>query len=243
MQLDAVLHELEASRGGSGSGRDPLLYSFAIFGDPAHTDQPWGWKVEGHHLSLNFSSPTAGLTATSPAFFGAHPARVETGPHAGLRVLALEEDLARTLATSLSRTAGKDLFFRTDAPRDILLAPGRSLDSIGNPVGVPLSAMDPSDATRLRRLVGEYARNLTADLADGQLARIATAGWDGIRFAWAGDLTPGRPHYYRISGPTFVIEYDNTQDDANHIHTVWRDLEHDFGADPLADHLKQERGR
>ena len=96
--------------------------------------------------------------------------------------------------------------------------------------------MTPAQRGLLERLIGEYAHNLRHELAEQELDRIRSADMGKVRFAWAGTLEVGRPHYYRITGPTFVIEYDNTQNDANHVHTVWHDRERDFGHDLLKEH-------
>ncbi len=236
MELDSILYDMERAAGGDGSSRDPLRYDLAVFGTPG-VESPWGWKVEGHHISLNFSSLSGDVVATTPAFLGANPAQVRTGPRAGLRALAAEEDLARELLASLDEAQRATAVIATTAPRDILTAPGRPLD-LGTPAGLLASEMTPAQRAILERLIDEYARTLRPDLAEIQLARMKPADLDGIRFAWAGGTSPGEGHYYRITGTKFVIEYDNIQNDANHIHTVWHDLEHDFGLDLLAEHYR-----
>jgi len=236
MLLESVLHEVEK---GSGPRRDPLDYSVAIFGTPGV--DPWGWKLEGHHLSLNFTG-SGETTAVTPAFLGANPAEVGQGPRAGVRVLAAEEDLARELLASLTLAQRKIAIIADKAPGDILAVPGRGLDEIAA-AGLPLSAMDAPQRKLIDRLLGEFAGNLKHDLASHELERIRKAGIENVRFAWMGSDRRGEGHYYRLTGPTFVIEYDNTQNNANHVHTVWRDRERDFGRDLLKEHVEHGHGK
>ncbi len=238
--LDQVLREMEQARGGSGTSRDQELYWFAVFGEPGAKDG-WGWRAEGHHVSLNFSS-VAGEIAATPAFLGTNPAEIRSGPRTGLKVLAAEEDLARALLASLDLVQRKSAVIADQAPADIILGPERK-EGLGAPRGLAHAAMNPAQRDLLWRLVREYAENLRGDLASGELARIEAAGRDGIHFAWAGGLAPGEAHYYRIHGPGFVIEYDCIQNEANHVHTVWHDLTNDFGQDLLRRHREHGHER
>lgn len=231
MLLDAVLRELENGR---GPRRDPLGYAIAIFGTPGAG--PWGWKLEGHHISLNFTG-VRDAAAVTPAFLGANPAEIRTGERAGVRVLAAVEDVARELLATLTPEQRNEAIIGKRAPRDILAVPGRSLAEIDS-VGLAAASMDAVQRALVDRLLREYAENLRHELAENELARINAAGIEKVRFAWMGSDRRGEGHYYRLSGPTFVIEYDNTQDGANHIHTVWRDRERDFGHDLLREHLE-----
>lgn len=240
MSLDAVLREMEQAEGGSGASRDPERYAFQIFGEPS-PDRPWGWRVEGHHLSITFACGAGEIIATTPAFLGANPAEVKGGPRTGLRVLAQEEDLARELLASLTPEQRGKAVIADEAPRDILLIPGRGREALGAPTGLPASEMTRVQREILSRLLDEFVNNLHPDLAEGALARIRS-GLDEIRFAWAGPAERGRGHYYRLHAPTFAIEYDNTQDGANHVHTVWRDFENDFG-DALVKHYREDHGK
>jgi hypothetical protein len=235
MLLDSVLLDMEK---GKGARRDPLAYSIAIFGSPGAG--PWGWKLEGHHISLNFTG-SGEATAVTPAFLGANPGEVKQGPRAGVRVLAAEEDLARELLASLTPEQRKEAIIGDAVPADILAVPGRGLDDIAA-TGLPVSSMDAAQRTLVNRLLSEFAGNLKHDLATHELDRINKAGLDKVRFGWIGSERRGEGHYYRISGPTFVIEYDNTQNNANHVHTVWRDRERDFGRDFLKEHLEHGHG-
>jgi hypothetical protein len=235
MSLDLVLREIETDRPDVDSVRDPAKYWFAVFGDPA-SKEPWGWRVEGHHLSLNFSSAAGKLIVASPRFFGANPAEIQVGSRAGLRALGEEEDLARAIVATMSPEQKKKLIIAMEAPADILTGPGKSLD-IGLPVGLPVSEMTTRQRELLMDLVGEFAHNLRPELADQELREIEQAGVDEIHFAWAGSLEPGQGHYYRIHGPTFIVEYDNPE--GNHVHTVWHSPHDDFGIDSLRRHYEE----
>lgn len=237
MHLEEILREIEKSTGTGRFNRDPELYWFMIFGTPS-TKAPWGWRVEGHHLSLNFSSVTNELIATTPTFMGSNPAEVPRGPHVGWRILAAEEDLARALLASLDENQRAQAIIDTTAPADIITGNSRKA-SLEKPVGLPVSKMTETQRSLLLRLMVEYIQNMRQDLAHQQLEKIKNAGIEKIHFAWAGSLTRGEGHYYRIHGPTFLIEYDNTQNNANHIHTVLRDFEDDFGVDLLSKHYQE----
>jgi len=234
MSLEKILHELE---GGTRQVRDSELYYFTIFGEPSES-VTWGWRVEGHHLSLNFTVVRGELIAWAPSFFGANPAEVPQGPRQGLRALRLEEDLARELVKSLDAKQKAVAVIEEKAPADILARPDKSSD-IGPPKGLPYSQMNKKQAELLAALLDEYAGNMPEELAQARLAAVRKAGLDKIYFAWAGPLERGQGHYYRVQGPTFLIEYDNTQNNANHIHSVWRDFNGDFGKDLLAAHYKE----
>ncbi len=235
--LEEILGEIE------GNGyRDPGLYFFTIFGTPS-VSQPWGWRLEGHHLSLNFSSVTNELTAqqsTTPAFFGAHPATIPFGPKKGHRILAAEEDLARELVISFDDKRRSQAAIAVSAPRDITTGSDRKA-RLAKFEGLDSKSMDEKQQTLLLQLVEVYVLNMRADLANAQMEKIRRAGIENIYFAWAGGLKPGTGHYYRIHGPTFLIEYDNSQNSANHIHSVWRDLEDDFGEDLLRQHYETSK--
>ncbi|MBI4430045.1 MAG: DUF3500 domain-containing protein [Ignavibacteriales bacterium] len=228
--LESVLREIE------GQFRDPDLYYLTIFGTPSES-QPWGWRLEGHHLSANYSSVTKGLVATTPTFFGSNPAHVREGPHKGLRVLRLEEDLARELVLTLDNAQRAKTIISSRAPSDIITGSDREAD-IGKQRGLAASDMSHDQRAMLMRLVEEYINNFRSEIADEYLSNIGKDGIEKIHFAWAGRTTTGEPHYYRIHGPNFVLEYDNTQDDANHIHAVWRDFKNDFGIDYLTRHYE-----
>ena len=232
MALETVLRELEG-----WSMRDPELYFVTVFGTPA-PGAAWGWRFEGHHLSLNYTVAGGIGLATSPSFFGAHPARVESGPLAGTRALAGEEDLARELVLSLDPPLRSRATFRSSAPSEIVTGAAEKVDPLA-PAGIAASEMSADGRTRLRRLLREYLGRMPDDLGAEREAKLDAAGFDRIHFAWAGGYRPGEKHYYRLQGPTFLVEYDDTQNDANHIHTVWRDFDGDFGRDLLREHYRQ----
>jgi hypothetical protein len=206
-----------------------------VFGVPGPA-APWGWRLEGHHLSLNFALIPGRPIAVTPAFFGANPAEVRSGPRAGLRVLASEQDLGRALALALTPEQRATVLIADQSLGDIVSGPGR--DALSAPVGLPLGAMTQEQRAIALRLIETYAGNMRAEMADEEMRRVREAGLERIRFAWAGSLAPGRAHYYRLHGPALLIEFDNTQNDANHVHSVWHDPTRDFGLDPLRSHYQ-----
>jgi len=234
MSLEAVLRELEKDNSGR---RDSDLYFFSLFGEPSESAN-WGWRVEGHHLSLNFSLVKGQMLATSPSFFGANPAEVKQGPRQGLRALGREEDLARELLGSLDAKQRSVAVIDSTAPKDIITAASRKAD-IGEPKGLAAARLNKKQYELLTALLEEYAADMPEEAATARMEAARKAGPEKILFAWAGGPDRGQPHYYRIQGPTFLIEYDNTQNNANHIHSVWRDFNGDFGLDLLAAHYQQ----
>jgi hypothetical protein len=233
MTLENVLREMEK---GSGPTRDPELYYFSIFGTPSAKD-PWGWRLEGHHISLNFTLVKGTMVATTPSFFGVNPAEVRQGPRKGLRVLAAEEDLGRELVKSLDEKQRKQAIFDQTAPKEIVTANKVQIDPLA-PAGIPVGQLTQSQMERFKKLLDEYLSRMPEDLATERLERLRQAGIEKIYFGWCGGMERGDPHYYRLQGPTFLVEYDDTQNDANHIHTVWRDFNGDFGRDLLREHYQ-----
>jgi hypothetical protein len=232
IELEKVLREMT----GNAEMRDPERYFFSVFGTPSDRT-PWGWRVEGHHLSLNFTITGSRMVATSPSFMGANPAKVATGSHKGLRVLAAEEDLAREFVTSLDASQRSLAILTADAPRDIITGNAATVDPL-SPAGISVSALDPRQSRLLVRLLNEYLSRMADDLAAERRAQLERTDFSRVTFAWAGSIERGAPHYYRIQGPSFLVEYDNTQNNANHIHSVWRDFERDFGRDLLREHYR-----
>jgi hypothetical protein len=230
MSLEDVLRILEKDTAGR---RNPEKYHFSVFGEPTE-DGIWSYRIEGHHLSLHFTV-VKGKVATSPTFFGANPAEVRDGPRKGLRALAKEEDLARDLLTALDAAQRKVAIVDPKAPADILTAADRKAALTGQPSGLSAAKMTAKQRQLLQELLEEYAHNLPDPLAQARLVQIKKAGTN-LHFAWAGVAEKGGPHYYRVQAPAFLIEYDNTQNGANHIHSVWRDFEGDFGLDVLKAH-------
>jgi len=190
MVLESVLHEME----NLNPKRDPSKYHLFIFGQPS-TEQTWGWRIEGHHLSVSFTVADGQAIASTPLFLGASPAKVPVGNLKGLRVLGQQEDLGRALVRNLSAE---------------------------------------------QKEVAVFVHQIRPELAAADLQEIEDAGFDNVSFAWMGFIQPGKPHYFRVQGPTFILEYDNTQNKANHVHIVWRDFKSDFGNDLLKQHYQSQ---
>lgn len=238
MRLEDTLRGFAEAAGQKAPHRDPGRYSVALFGKPGK-DEPWGFRVQGHHVSWNFASADGRVIATTPAFLGANPAEIRQGPHAGLRALPEEEDLAREFLATLTEAQSADVMLSDKAPRDVLWGPGKHRDVLGEPRGLAWKSMTERQRELVWRLVRTYVGNLAHDLAVEQMKKIEMAGRDGIRFGWMGSMERGKGHYYRITGGTFAIEYDNTQDGANHVHVAWHDLTNDFGVDLLRQHYER----
>jgi hypothetical protein len=175
------------------------------------------------------------VVATAPAFFGANPAHVRSGSREGLRALAAEEDLARELVRALDADQRGVAIIATEAPRDIVTGNSNDIDPL-SPVGIRVDRLNAQLSTMLIRIIDEYLARTAPDLAAVRRERLQQTDFASVTFAWAGSLEPDQPHYYRIQGPTFLIEFDNTQNNANHIHSVWRDFNGDFGRDLLREH-------
>ena len=235
VQHESILAEIEGSR-----RRDPELYYTAVFGEPGPR-APWAWRFEGHHLSVNVTHVDGQTQVVAPLFMGSNPARVPHGPKAGLRLLAAEEDLARDLIRMLPEERRARAILSEKAFSDIVTRNDPKVRSL-NMEGLAAGDMSESEQALLRKLLHVYSDRMTETAAREQLDRIERAGFDKLHFGWAGSIEPGKPHYYRVHGPTVLIEYDNTQNNANHIHSVWRDLERDFGGDLLRAHYEAHRG-
>jgi hypothetical protein len=232
MALERVLFEMEHA-----AHRDETLYYFSVFGEPS-TNVTWGWRVEGHHLSVNFTIVDGLRIVATPNFVGANPGEVRiAGPQSGRRVLAVEEDLGRTLVLSCNDQQRAKAVVSDKAPGDILTR-NDNVAKPQEPAGLVYADMTTDQQTQLKALVAVYANRLRPEIAEAELKKIADTGWDRLSFAWAGSTKPREGHYYRIQSPDFVIEYDNTQNNANHIHTVWRVFAGDFGRDLLQEHYK-----
>jgi hypothetical protein len=237
MSLETVLAELEKSKPG-GPVRDPEQYFVSIFGTPGV--EPWGWRVEGHHLSLNFTAAGGVAPSMTPSFFGTNPGEVKEGPRAGTRILGNEEELGRTLVKSLTADQKTKAIILKEAPKEIVNIPGRN-DT--KPEGIAWSDLNAGQRDGLMKLIQEYLGRHRPDVAAEDLDKLKKAGVEKIYFAWAGGLERGEPHYYRVQGGTFVLEYDNVQNGANHVHSVWRNFDRDFGVDLLGEHYKAAHGK
>jgi hypothetical protein len=232
MGLENVLDATEGwrqgdeGRAGPHRGRDPQLYFVSVFGDPGMGS--WGWRVGGHHLAVNYTLGEGGAVSASPLFLGANPARTGLVGPAVLAPLAAEEDLARRLLHTLSPGQLAAAVLAPVAPGDIVQR-NRPRVALGPPEGLAAGSMASGQRALLEALIGQYLGRLPGELAAAGAARLAAAGLEAVHFAWAGEREPGRPHYYRVQGPRLLIEYDNVQNGANHIHSVWRDPLGDFG--------------
>ena len=242
MDLETVLGDLE--RGGRDGGRgqaegmtrDPGRYFFSVFGTPSKKDT-WGWRAEGHHVSLQFTVVKGTLVASSPTMFGSNPAEVLEGPKKGLRILADQEDTARALLVALDEGQRAKALIQSVALNEIVTTNKVEVNPL-SPVGLTADVMKPAQRDMLMKVIETYTSKMADDIAADRTDRIRKAGIEKIGFAWAGDAERGKKHYYRIQGPTFLIEHDNSQNNGNHIHSVWRDFAGDFGRDLLREHLK-----
>jgi hypothetical protein len=248
MQLDDLVRE----RAGAilmNDGRQPVelgqeWFWFTVFGRPGGAD-PWGLQVEGHHLALNVTV-VGREVAVTPAFWGAWPASVETGPMAGLRVLSREEDGAFALLALLTPAQRARAVVSDTLPAGIFTSPERNA-SLARYEGVPASALAPAARAALLALVAEYVGNFDEAIAGPWLARIEADGLERLHFAWMGATTPGSAVYYRIHGPSILIEFDHAPDitkrgmppDPNHVHTIVRRPGGDLGEDLLARHYRE----
>lgn len=214
--------------------RDPDLYYLTVFGSPS-LQGAWAVRFEGHHLAFNWTFVEGTGIASTPQFFGSNPAEVRSGPKRGTRVLAAEEDLGRRLISSLNESQLSAALLPGEAPRDIFTAAQKQIQPLEN-LGVRYAQLDSSQQALLLALIEEVASAQTEAVASERMRTIRQDGLDDVRFAWIGGLQRRDAHYYRIQGQSFLIEYDNTQNDANHVHLVWRDFDGDFGRDLIRLH-------
>ncbi|HTL07190.1 MAG TPA: DUF3500 domain-containing protein [Chitinophagaceae bacterium] len=238
MQLDDVLKAIE-NRKPEDHYRDPGKYFITVFGTPS-ANSIWGWRFEGHHVAFHFSADKQTLVAGTPSFLGANPAIVQNGPHKDEQVLKEETAKGFALLHALSASERKLAIIDSIAPGEIITAASRKA-SIAQPAGIRYSQLSAANQQLLWQLVELYIHRYTKLFASAMLQQIKTAGLDNLWFTWAGatEHAIGKPQYYRIQGPTLIIEYDNSQNNANHVHTVVRDLTNDFGGDLLLEHYKQ----
>lgn len=234
IEHEDVLGPLEAEWGQVTWPRDPQLYYWTVFGEPGRAE-PWGWRAEGHHLSVHYSIWGDQVIAVTPFFFGANPAEVRKGPKEGLRILARREDLAIELINSLDAGQRRKAVIHDQAPWDIL-GYNASKQPVHNDEGLAGREMNGAQQEILMTLIAEYVNGVPAPVAEQRLAAIRDTGLDDYRLIWAGAPDRARDHYYRIHGGQFIVEFDNIQNGANHIHSVWRDVENDFAQDVLRDH-------
>jgi hypothetical protein len=237
--LENILRVVEGGRGdgrGRGMARDASAYRFTVFGQPSAAGI-WGWRVEGHHVSLHFLVNKGTVAASTPSFAGSNPAEVQDGPEKGKRVLAMLEDSGRTLVAALDEKQRATAMFNATAPTEIITTNQLDIKPL-SPDGIRASAMTPAQRELLTKVIDAYAGLMAPDVAAQRMAKIKAAGIENIGFAWAGPIERGQRHYYRVQGPTFLIEFDNTQNNGNHVHSIWRDFNGDFGRDLLREHIK-----
>ncbi len=231
MGLENVLAELEKKP----EFRDPELYTAAFYGYPGK-DSLWAWSFEGHHISLNFTIASDSISI-APRFFGANPAIIPSGDRKGERTLAAEEDLGFELIRSMDQTQRKKVVLKDHVHKDIVTYNISKADPL-SPEGISAREMSIEQKNTLISIIHQYLSVMPKKLATERMENLENEDINEIHFAWAGAEHLGEPHYYRVQGKTFLIEFDNTQNKANHIHTVWRDFDGDFGRDLIRDHYK-----
>jgi hypothetical protein len=232
MALEDVLRAIE---GGSRERRDPLNYSFTVFGATARP--PWGWRVEGHHLIVNVTVAESGAVAVTPTFWGANPARIPIGQRVGERVLETEYCVALELARSLSAGQRAEAVIADRSMGNIVSERGRAR-ALTTPIGLSCVDLSARQRALLAKLADAYVGNVAPAVA-GPYRAVALRDLSALRLAWAGAMAEGEPFYYRLHGPRVLIEFDCTPNDANHIHSVWRDPANDWGRDVLGDHYRE----
>ena len=241
MELEKILLSIE---GGVRFARDHEMYRISVFGTPGDKTA-WGWRLEGHHISLRFDVVGGSATSSTPAFLGSNPAEVRTevsgAAPKGTRVLGAEEDSARALLDTLDDAQKAAAILPGAAPGDIVTMILPKVDPL-SPAGIKVSDLKKPQRDKLMQIIDVYAGLMAPDVAAERMDRMKKAGLDNITFAWAGETEKGKKHYYRVQGPTFIIEYDNVQNGANHVHSVWRDFNGDFGEDLLKRHVAEAHG-
>lgn len=240
MALEEVLREVE-NRSKDDSYRDPKKFYFSIFGDPG-SESPWGWRLEGHHISLNFSAVSEEIQSSTPSFFGSNPATIPSGSRKGEQILKQESDLGFALVNALTPAQLTKALVDEQAYSDILSGNKRKA-ALLNPQGISYKELNASQKKMFMSLLDVYVRNYELGFSKKLMKKIEDAGIENLSFAWAGSLKPGKGHYYRIQGPMLLIEFDNTQNGANHIHSVVRDLTNDFAEDILREHYAKEHAQ
>ena len=232
IELEAILEENET---GDQFSRDPDLYFVSIFGTPS-TEGTWAWRFEGHHLSLHFTIVDGAITVSAPTFFAASPAEVTEGPRAPLRPLGPLEDAGRALLASLDAAQQEVAIFDEVAPTNIVSGVELAPDPL-SPVGIAGSDLTSSQQDLLMSVIDFYMSMMADDIAEVRRAKIEEDGIENVTFAWAGGTSYGDVSYFRVQGPSFLVEFDHTARDPNHIHSGWRDFDGDFGRDLLREHL------
>lgn len=235
--LETVLRVLENRS--DNKYRDSGKYYISVFGNPDKIGI-WGWRFEGHHISFNFSTENNAIVSGTPGFLGANPAIVPSGPQKDKQILREETEFGFALLHSLTSQQLQKAASNSKVPNDIITFVSRKA-SIETKEGISYAEMTRQQQANFMKLIQLYIHRYTKLFAENMLNELNAAGRNSLRFIWAGARqAEGKPYYYRIQGPTIIIEYDNSQDNANHIHTVVRDLKHDFGGDELLEHYKKD---
>ena len=234
LELEEILRQIEGRPEGD-TYRDNTNYYFSFYGKPSES-APWAFSFQGHHMSMTYSIIDGKISGT-PTGFGANPARVKSGPHEGHQLMKQEENLGRELITSFNDQLKTKAIISSDAP-DEMTTGFKTRISVKKMEGISYVEMNENQKDLFLKIIGLYVNNLNEESAKAYWKKIENWGYESLYFAWMGELKPGSRHYYKISGPTLLIEYDNTQNNANHVHTVWRDSENDFGRDWLKNHYE-----
>ena len=238
IRLETILGEYEAMTNSvSQWHRLEERYWFSVFGEPGSME-PWGWRVGGHHIGIVASVASISAVSIHPLFFGSNPAEVKHGEHKGMRTLAEEEDWGRALVTGMTDDQKSVAIVDPVAPSDILTTTVRIVDPGTTPQGIAIGDLYDAQREAVVKLIRHYVFRAADEMAINYWNQLEREGWDSVHFAWAGPLKRFQGHYYNIRHDRFVIEYDNTQNGANHIHSVLRDYTHDFGEDLLATHYQ-----
>ncbi|MCX7418417.1 MAG: DUF3500 domain-containing protein [Planctomycetia bacterium] len=234
MSLEEVLYLLEGgAREERREKRDPQKYFVSVFGTPGETGT-WGWRLEGHHLSLNYTIKEGKVASSTPEFFGTNPGTIDAGLGRRIRVLGAEEDMARALLKLCDEDQKKVAWIDKAAPDELRTGGAMGTNPVAAqpettaPVGLPAAKMSADQKKLLAELLSEYLKNMPGDVESERRKQIEAGGLDKIHFAWWGSSEVNERHYYRVQGPTFLIEYNNTQNNANHVHSMWRNLGGDF---------------
>lgn len=237
MALEKILKQIE-QRVPDDNYRDPLNYYFVFFGMPSE-QKPWAWRVEGHHFAVNFAIDKGGIISSTPSFFGSNPGVIPIGEEKGKQILKQETELGFSLINSLTADQKEKAIIAKTAFPEIITGNKRKAELL-SPTGISYTRLTKEQQSIFKQLLDVYVNNYALGFSKTLMAKIKKAGLENLAFAWAGSLTSGAGHYYRIQGPMLLIEYDNTQNNANHVHTTVRDLNNDFAEDILREHYQKE---
>ena len=217
--------------------RDPTKYYLAVYGNP-HRDSLWAWSFEGHHVSLNFTVSPHKI-AFAPAFWGSNPGIVPDGPEKGKIVLRKDHDWGLELIQSLSPKQLKQTLVSSQTYGEILTSNQEATEFIPNN-GISYRQLNRGQKKQLNKIIYLHLDRMEKAVSQKARQMLEVENWNNITFSWAGKIEKLKAHYYRIQGQSFLIEYDNSQDKANHIHVVWREFKGDFGKDLIREHYLKE---